>query len=197
MALLKIDDLRVRVGLLDTDLTKDVQITDCYTLALNIIEAYLDRKILRGTYTETFFNTKTALVKAWPIASLTTVGGNAPDSNLRIDKDKGIIFNVNWDNVELVYVGGWPDAEIPSVITLAMNAVFDELWVSMPGFANPAIDDTGESEIKKFSINGVTMEYFGSADKSTVTGQNAANVIPSNFKNLLDYYRRESLIGAG
>ena len=194
MALLKITDLRVRVGLLITDVTKDTPITDCYTVALLLVEDYLDRRILLETFTEQYTCVHHALVKAWPIDTILKIDGNDPPADLRIDKERGIIYNVNWDNTQLQYIGGWPDSEIPAVITMTINDLFDKLWATTPGYGlvSPVIQSDGE--VKKFSINGVSVEYFQSGEINTTS---ASSVIPVRFRNLLDYYRRESLIGVG
>lgn len=194
MALLRIAELRKRVGLLDTDLTKDIQLTDCYTVALLLVEDYLDRRILLETFTEQYTCVHHALVKAWPIDTILKIDGNDPPADLRIDKERGMIYNVNWDNTMLQYRGGWPDQDIPAVIIMTINELFDKLWATTAGYGIDTPVIQGDGEVKKFSINGVSVEYFQSGEINTTS---ASSIIPVRFRSLLDYYRRESLIGVG
>jgi len=194
MALLKITDLRKRVGLLETDVSLDTKITDCYTVALLLVEDYLDRRILLETFIEQFTCVHHAQVKAWPIDTVISIDGNTAIPELRIDKERGIIYNVNWDNTLLEYKGGWPDQNIPAVIVMTINELFDKLWATTTGFGTDTPVVQSDAEVKKFSINGVSVEYFQSGEIST---SSSASIIPQRFRNLLDYYRRESLIGVG
>lgn len=193
MALSKITELRTRIGLLPTDTSKDVKITDCYTVALLLVEDYLDRRILQETFTEQYTCVHNAMTKAWPIASINTIDGSPPPSDLRIDKERGIIYNVNWDNVMLNYTGGWTDDTIPAVIILTINELFDKLWLTTAGYGIDVGVINEESTVKKFTINGISVEYFG----NSISGSDTDSMIPSRFRSLLDYYRRESLIGIG
>lgn len=194
MALLRIEDLRVRVGLLETDVTKDVEITDCYTMAMNLIEDYLDRRILKSTYKDTFRHTHTGLVKAWPIESITTIDGVAPSITLKADFERGIIYDICWDHVIVEYIGGWLDPDIPPAITHAMNVIFDKLWYSVPGWGIATAAEPTSSEVKRFSINGMTVEYFQNENAGS---SSSSSWIPETLKPLLAGYRRESVIGAG
>lgn len=167
-------------------------------MALAVVEDWLDRKIKLGTYTETFFETNTVLLKAWPVTTITTIGGVAPDSAIRIDKQAGIIFNSYIDNQDIVYEGGWADADIPLPVSLAINAVFDSLWSSVPGFGLTQAVATSAGEIKKFSVNGISIEYFGdTTTSSSSSSSSSSSFIPEGMQEILKFYRRESMVGAG
>jgi hypothetical protein len=201
MSLLTISELRTRVGLLATDLTKDAELTQCYSIALAIVEDYLDRKILRGVYTERFFDVRyNALLKAWPVVSIDTIDGNAPPTDLVVDKALGVIRNVNWSNAEVAYTGGWLDADIPMAITLAISQVFDAIWFATPGFGLVKASAVASGTVKKFSINGVSVEYVDPTSTSSSSSGNSASdtgFITVMMKGFLDPYRRESVVGAG
>jgi hypothetical protein len=72
--------------------------------------------------------------------------------------------------------------------------VFDQLWYAVPGFGFVKSEEQAEGAVKKFTINGISVEYF-SADQATAS--NSGYWIPDRVKPLLDYYRRESLLGVG
>lgn len=194
--MLTIEELRTRIGLVATDVSKDAQLTDCYSMALAIVEDYLDRKLLRATYTETFFETRSALLKAWPVDSITTVDGKTPDVNLIVDWDLGVIRKVCWDKILVEYVGGYLPDELPLPLVLAINGVFDQLWFAVPGWGLVKAQAQAAGEVKRFSINGISVEYFQSSDGSASSGSGgASSFIPAAMSGIIDRYKRESLMG--
>lgn len=199
MSLLTIDQLRIRIGLTNTDSSRDADLLACYEIAKQMVETYLDRWLFKNTYTEQFFETRTALLKAWPLDAINLVDGNAPPADLKMDKGKGMVFNVNWDDVAVEYIGGFADADLPMPVTTAINAVFDNCWTSIPGFGLTRAAAAAVGTVKKFSINGMSVEYVTDAASSTGTGSSSGDygLIPTIMRGFLDHYRRETVIGAG
>jgi hypothetical protein len=76
-----IEDLRVRAGLLPNDATKDAALLAAGEVSLDLIEQYLDRRLLYSEYHEWDDKTfGTALLRAWPL-----------------DRGSGIyLYDTNW-----------------------------------------------------------------------------------------------------
>jgi hypothetical protein len=200
MNLPTITELRARAGI--TDNSKDAQLQSAYDLAFALIEDYLDRKLKLATYSEKFLDVRGFLLtKAWPVVSvdkLDTVAVTGFDSTYS-DFEKGML-KITQRPVTVEYQGGYAPADFPEALVTAINLLFDYLWASIPGFATAGGVTAGSGDVKRFSINGVTMEYFedksASGESAGLSGWRSANM-PEWITMLIDRYRRESVIGIG
>lgn len=200
MNLPTIAELRARTGVPDN--SKDTQLQAAYDLAFALIEDYLDRKLKLSVYTEKFLTrTCLQLVKAWPVASVDKIGGNVVTfDETQSDMEKGMLFFNSSYPIEVEYQGGYAPTEFPEVLVTGIGLLFDYLWDVIPGFGTVEGAATSAGDVKRFTINGITMEYFGdntsSGSGSRLSGWSSAN-IPDYITMLVDRYRRESVIGIG
>lgn len=200
MNLPTIAELRARAGVPDN--SKDTQLQAAYDLAFALIEDYLDRKLKLAVYTEKFLTRACLqLVKAWPIASVDKIAGNIVTfDETRSDMEKGMLFLNNSYPIEIEYQGGYAPTEFPEILVTGIGLLFDYLWDVIPGFGTAEGAATSAGDVKRFTINGITMEYFGdntaSGSGSKLSGWSSAN-IPEYITMLVDRYRRESVIGIG
>lgn len=86
---LVMEDMRVRIGLLDTDATRDADIIAAVEIATDLAEAYLDRKITYAADTEEFFcdANRGFLLRRWPVDKTAPITMNgqfigAPNINI-------------------------------------------------------------------------------------------------------------------
>lgn len=204
------DDLRVRIGLAAGDDSKDSLITLGLGYTLELVETYLDRKLLHldeDEYVGPGLHGR-FLVRRWPI-DLDTVMVSGPQTaihtpmNVRVNHEAGIVrFSGAVEGDTLHYSGGY--VELPPALAWAIMAAFDAVWSATPGMGATAGGGfvQGSGEIKKISVVGVgSIDYdvgvTATASSSESGGSAPWSIFPESVMAILDRYRRESVVGAG
>lgn len=177
-----------------SDNSKDNEITLALSLALSVVEDYLDRRLEYKAETVTLFRNKENiyLLRRYPVEMLGTVD-NGDITKAKISKPHGILFfTPSSDEFTLTYSGGYK--ELPPVIEMVLWQVFDTEY---PGIANPGTvaPDTGR-QISQISVPDVgTIKYESSGAASGVSAD--FGILSASQAALLDRYRAESVVGCG
>lgn len=186
-----IEGLRVRVGLLPSDNSKDLMIKDVFSASIGAIETYLNRILRFGNYTETFvhFAGKVVQLKAYPIERVdvvvAAVGVEPPYHVDKVAGDLHLDLFIRAHEFSVSYSGGY--RSLPSDIILAVVATFDNVWSAVNASAG-AVSGTGE--IKSISVPDVGTISYQSAGVSA-SGKAGVGYIPGSVIELLTKYRRE------
>jgi hypothetical protein len=185
MSMLTTPELRTRVGLNVSDASRDDSLVTCYTVSLEIVEAYLDRWLILKERTEYFHCKRRSIsLRAYPVTSiknLEQISGKCVDAN------RGLIHHACVHDFSLVYSGGYMPDAMPPVIALVINSVFDAVWQLTPGFGIESAEPS--DNIKAFTINGVRLEYANGG--SNLNQASATGFISPAMRDLLLFYRRE------
>jgi hypothetical protein len=186
---LTINQLRVRVGLTDTDAGKDAEIDLAFATAVDILEVYLDRKLRLGSYVENkihFFGTAISLA-AYPLAIDPTTSAPmvalSPSKGFHADPGTGFIHldGYTWEHkIEVRYDGGYDT--LPPMLMIAFLAVFDSAWGTM--FEGGV---TGAGVVSRITVPDVgTISY----DTGVSGGASDAGLIPAGVVSMIQPYRR-------
>jgi len=178
-----------------TDNSKDAEITLALSLALSVVEDYLDRKLeYKADETATLFRNRENiyLLRRYPVESLISID-KGDLSNAKISKSHGILFlSTAADEVELTYAGGYKT--LPPVIEMVLWQIFDAEY---PGFANPgSVAPASGQVISSISVPDVgTIKYESSGSASGISAD--LGILTASQGALLDRYRAESVVGCG
>lgn len=209
-----IEVLRVRIGLEPDDASRDADIDAAMAITLDMIEEYLDRKLLFEPDVEELFGPlRHILVRRWPIDAVTPIVITHYDgmgsttiyesTQFQTDRFNGIVHLCGYHQgfpLKIEYSGGLQ--EFPSSLEWAFLQVFDAIWASDPAFGGSAGGDVWtEGAIKKVSLVGIGSVDLGASSGGTGTGGDGISdpwsLISSPVIDLLNRYRRQSTIGAG
>ena len=179
--------MRVRVGLSETDGSKDQIIYDTIKTAIGIIETYLDRGIISDNEQEHFTHVDASAIQLYryPLTDGVTIT-MSPELKYHVDKKNGIIFfdgHVTEHTLTIDYEGGYLTDFMPVALHTAVLRVFDVLGLDFDTKAS--IGDVGG--ISRISVPDVgTIAY---ATKSAAgTGEN--DFIDNTTKFLLDPWKK-------
>lgn len=188
--LLKI--LRVRVGLDADDTSQDAAITAAYIGALSWLEAYLDRYLEPGTYTEVFTHIAANVIslKGYPVATINTIEDDDADPvHYHVEKKNGLIhfdgfavaheLTVNYDAVPV----------IDGALMLALLGLFDVVWGAFNSSSND--ESLGGGAIKAITSDGARVEFDVSGGGSAGFGAVDPNSgMPVAVAAMLHVYKR-------
>lgn len=192
---LTIEQLRVRVGLLATDATKDTLIDQAFAGALDAIEVYLDRKLTLDVYTETLthFFGAVASLRAYPLAmdpltyepvvSIQEAGMALP---FHADVETGLVHfdgYIRRHAIKIDYTGGYDT--LPSGLMIAMLMAFDVMWSSVNGGGA-----VGSGVVSRITVPDVGTISYSTGGGGGVTGYNDVGLLPSTVVSMLEPYRR-------
>lgn len=208
--------MRARIGLEPDDPSKDPQIDVAMEVTLDMIEEYLDRKLLYEEDIEELYGPlRHILVRRWPIdpvepvvVTITDGVGNAvsqPNNFIQSDRFNGIVYLGGYSRgwpIRVEYTGGFQT--LPSVLEWAYLQVFDSVWASDPAWGGTAGGGGFMmGDIKKVSLVGVGSVDLGSSSASGGGGTGGDGIsdpwslISAHIIDILDRFRRQSVIGAG
>ena len=180
--------MRKRVGLSETDGSKDQIIYDTIETAVGIIETYLDRGIISDNEQEHFTHIDTDAIQLYryPLTDGGTITMSPDNLKYHVDKKNGIIFfdgHVTEHTLTIDYEGGYLADFMPVALRTAVLRVFDVLGLDFDTKASTG--DVGG--ISRISVPDVgTIAY---ATKSAAgTGEN--DFIDNTTKFLLDPWKR-------
>ena len=225
MAWPPIEDMRVRIGLLPDDATRDADILLAQDISLDMVETYLDRKLMYEDDVEEFFSASMGhLVRRWPLdpdeeIKITGKGFGSIDGNyvwavgvneygaghyFAIDFEKGIIYSPSYAYgwpLEISYTGGFE--VLPPTLQWALLRVFDLVWASDSSFGNTSGSTVTTGAVKKVSLVGIGSVELDSGGSSSSSGDSgginadAWGLLPATVTSVLDRWRRESAVGVG
>ena len=194
--MIAIEQLRVRVGLLDNDASRDADILIARSYAQGIVEEYLDRWLDEGTYTEEFIHItqNTVSLKAYPIIAITSVQReDGSDIEYHIDARNGIVhFDgfVRDHRVVVVYDGGYGvQFAIPGGVEMAILMMFDHAWETFIKVAGSS--SVGGGVIKSIQSDGARVDFDVSGDSGSGAGIDPGSGILYAALGLLRLFRRE------
>jgi len=205
-----IEVLRVRIGLLDTDTSRDTDLEAAEAITQGLVEDYLDRRLEFLPDIETFYGGKAwLLLRRWPLEAAGAVDvtiHNEPVpmavEGISVDEERGVVHLPSWmcgRPIRVEYTGGF--TELPPSLLWAYMAAFDAVWSSTPGFGVAAGTlPAGGGEAKKITLVGIGAVEFDTGSSSGGTGGGDVEpwgIIPDEAVTVLDRYRRESIIGVG
>lgn len=209
-----VDTAKARLGIPDSDTSKDDAITACLAMGMAVAETYCDRGFQLTQEVQEIYGLyqRTLRTYRYPIKVVNSVKTISPGadpyevdpSTLTIFKKDGQIIasgGLSGTQVQIDYEGGYDP--LPVDLEWALWGIFDAIWYSTPGFG-VAPGDTGTAEpgvIKSFWINGVRLEYSTSSS-SAAAAVNAEKeelygVIPLPSVSVLSRYRAESALSGG
>ena len=180
-----LDTLRDRIGLQPTDTSKDTELTFAMELCIQLMERYLDRKLLIGDEVEKFTHVianKISLIR-YPLHSIASINGI---------KNIGYHFNeetgwVHFDGavfeheITVEYNGGY--TVLPGDLVYAALLIFDGVWGAIEGGATVAA-----GEISKVVLQDVgSVTYTTGGSSGSVSGGGA---LPADVMGILESYKR-------
>jgi hypothetical protein len=180
---------RVRVGLLITDTSKDIEIKGGIDFALAVSEQYCDRRFAWQVETSKFYLTSRAafVLERAPVTRLRSITSEnsiaVPSSKYKMHYNNGtLLFDSQFvtRELEVIYEGGYN--EFPADLRIAMWGLFDNYWAEF-GAGARAVD---VKEIQSVTVPDVgTVRYFEKGGSTVdLAGQSG-----SHFR-LLDFYKR-------
>jgi hypothetical protein len=178
---LDIEFYRERVGLQNTDNSKDADIEMAKQIAADLVDEYCDRWFAESLYTETFthYSGETIQLKAYPVAAINSIKGAS--FKYHLDAIKGLINVDGWAHnhqIEIEYTGGY--AVLPDAVQYATLMVFDAVWEGMQG--QGSVSTGGIKNIKAGDIS-ITYDSSGSSD-------NTGGAVPLTAIGILDKFMR-------
>jgi len=187
--MMTIENMRVRVGLSETDNSKDQIIYDNVDVAISLVEAYLDRGILSDNMNEKFTHVDADSIQLfrYPIVPGSVMMIDPAELKFHVDEKNGIIKfdgQIHEHKVTVDYEGGYVGDLMPVVLRTAVLRVFDVLGLDFA--SKPSSGDVGG--ISRISVPDVgTIAY--NSKSSAKEGEN--DFIDNTTKFLLDPYKRK------
>lgn len=182
-------DLRTRASLQATDASRDTELDAVFGVALELVEQYLDRKLLKQQDQEHFVhdNGGTYSLHRYPVASIDNDNGLV---NYHVDKAKGLVqldgYNGNHD-VTIDYTGGFD--VLPGPLVMALLDAFEGVWRdthSAPGAA--AVGGT----VKTVRMGDLSLTYAGEGGATGAgRGLSLAAYMSQGALGILDLYKRK------
>lgn len=183
-----LDCAKARLGITDT--AQDVEIQAALDTALDLVERYLDRYVMKKTMTETFLchSGNTISLSRYPVSSIASV---APETMRTVDMENGLIYfgcgggcsTGNIGDVVVTYEGGYDVGDIPPALLMALCSVFDNVWGQMTSGAAAV---GGISRITLQDLGTVTYESGASQSGGAAESPIGAAMY------VLDLFRRHS-----
>jgi len=184
-----IEVLRQHAGYAATDATHDAEIDNAFAIAVQIVEAYLDRILAYGSYTETAqrFAGTTIHLKAYPVDLVDmVVSGSGIEPEYVVSKEIGVVYLsafLRANDLSCSYEGGF--ITVPGAIQMALIGTYDNVWSSVSATTNVAA--VGQ-EVRAMSMDGMKLEYQNFSGGS---GSRSFGYIPAAMLPMIDPYRRE------
>ena len=188
--------------------TQDAQVQAALDTTLDLIELYLDRKLMYAAESASFYYVGEGSLQLprYPIEQVVSVNfanNNQAISQYKLHKTAGLILFggvMLGDQVDVSYAGGYKT--LPTDLEWAMFAAFDAVWQSSPAFGGTAGSGLvqGTGEVKKVSLVGVGSVDFdvgATAVGSTSSTGNPWGLLPGTVTAVLDRYRNTAPIGLG
>jgi hypothetical protein len=186
--MLNLETLRVRIGLLATDTSKDTELTAAMNTALAIAERYCNRFFAFGNQTETFVHKFGSAVQLHRIP-VTSISEMSPEHAYHIDADAGLIHfdHTAADHSFVIkYIGGYDVDSLPADLEWALYSIFDGTYASMSG---------GGATVAAGAIESITIADVGTVRYSTgakaVATTSAFGPVSPETAAILDLYRIE------
>lgn len=181
--------LRVRIGLVYTDNSKDTEIALAYNTALALIETWCDRKFERQDEAETFTHvtSNTVSLIRYPVDHIIQMDSNV--SKYHLEKKNGVVhfdsFEVEHE-IKIAYNGGY--ATLPPDLLVALYGTFDQVYNAQ---TNPG-GSVSAGNIKTVRAGDLSVTYDNSGGATPNSGGAFGGLIPLSAMSILDLYRRES-----
>ena len=185
---LSLETLRVRIGLQDTDSTRDAEISSALKTALAFCETYCDRKLILQHDKETFTHVSggTVSLHRYPVSrivSMDAVNGNSRSYHL--EAMTGLVHfdgHVHDHELTVQYDGGYfvtgmhdpvefPGelVEMPEDLLFAILQVFDKVWAAQSG-GGAAVATGG---VRSFRVGDISLGFDTGAAASSAASQGA------------------------
>lgn len=179
-----------KIRLKITDTTQDVEIQAALDSALEILEMYLDRKLMSAPETEKFYDVQghTISLKRYPV----TVKPTSTRAFEKMDMLNGLMHfagEILEHEIEVTYQGGY--MVLPGAIELALWSAFDTTWSYINPLASAPVSTTG---IKAVTVPDVgKIEYDVSGASASAPPAAGSDFIPffGNFMGILELYKRK------
>lgn len=188
--------LRVRVGLPADDTSKDDEITATYIAALSWMEAYLDRYLEPGTYTESFTHVAANVLslKGYPVEAIVSMSSDnydAPPVAYHVEEVNGLIHFDGYAVAHEIAVTYDAKPALTGALYMAFLSLFDSVWAQF--HASTSTDPVGTGAIKAISSDGARVEFDVSGSSSSSSGIDPSSGLPFGVAAMLHLYRRESV----
>ena len=168
-------------------------------LALQSVETWLDRSLELAERTETHEAACAILLRAWPVASVSSVtAGQAatviPADQYRIDMRRGILAPGYYWSTTVTYIGGLEP--FPPDLEMALWSIAAELY---PGMAAAGSAGTGQAVRRVTTPDVGTVEYAssGSSGEGRTSDRLLGGILSPAIEATLQRYRAESAVGVG
>jgi len=197
-----VDEDRMKV-LLGMDPAEDLTTDDLLAMAAAtaLIQGYVDRLLVAGTYTERHFGVRIGSLQLleYPVSAITSLrsGSNGDPAawpevtGWRLVRPTGIVLGVWGCDIEAVYDAGYDP--MPADIEAAFVATFKSVRTSMA-------DVNGASGLAhKVAVTGVgSVEYDYGGGSGSATGEvQPWGLLPATAVALLARYRAHGPLGVG
>jgi len=183
--LFDIEFYRARIGLAPTDPSKDDEIKQVLAVSLGMMETYLDRKLIKGDYTEVITHKagESIQLSAYPIDAIIDV--HNLNRKYHVDEPIGLIqFDGSTIRHQIIvdYNGGYDP--LPNDLQFVLMQVFDGVWYSVE---NSSGGSTGTA------IDKMVIADVGSISWKVPTDGSASISSPlAAYEYILGNYRRFS-----
>lgn len=183
--------LRVRVGLLPTDTSKDAELIATWATAMAMAENHCNRKFMLqdDSETVTHFAGYSYNLRRYPMVSLTSVVADrrTVEPSYHNDLHNGILFfdgRLCAHTLLITWRGGYDIDAMPADLFWALLHIFDAIWAAgnIAGGAGPSI-----GAVKQAKIGDLSISYETGA---SAAGEGTDGFITSSVANVLNAYRR-------
>jgi hypothetical protein len=185
--------LRVRIGLLPTDTSRDLEIQMIWDGAIVSLENYLDRYLRPGDYVETFTHIVRNVIslKGYPVTAVASIVNSfgADVMAYHVEPLTGLVhFDGTLISHEAV-ISYTANPPLNGIMLVPVLALFDTLWGGYAGAGQVAV---GGGAVKAISQDGARIEFDTSSGGAVASGLDAATSMPAAFLGMLEAYRRKS-----
>jgi hypothetical protein len=189
---LKIEDLRLRVGLANNDASRDAEIEFAKRSAIALMESYCDRKFPFETDIEqaVHYDGVTLSLRRYPVEKVTIILDNSASEfkDYHLDSDRGLVMLDEYavrHKIKIQYDGGYREGLWPDDLVLAFIQLFDQQMATGGGGGGLA---AGAIQSVTLADVGTVRYATGSAAESAASGQGA---VPAAVAALLEPYVRK------
>ena len=185
--------VRARVGLADTDTSRDAELEAALHMSLELMENYCNRKFAyEASASERFTHVSggTVSLERYPIERIDNIviaDGSKSAIGFHLEADTGLIHfdgHVHEHQMDVTYAGGYHT--LPFDLALALLMVFDGVWNGMSGGGSVAA-----GAVESATITGVGTVRFNTGAASDAAA--GGGLVTPDAIAILGNYRRVSL----
>jgi len=182
-----IETLRVRIGLIDSDASRDDDINAASAVTLALMANYCDRyfdEVVDGVQDFTHVTGESLSLNRYPVTEITSMLNNMGNefTLYHLGEYTGIIhfdYPVAFHTLSVTSTAGYAEGEFPDDLLIAYYSIFDQQFAAMESGAT-----ISTTNIESVTVADVGTVRYGSNDSM------GGGFIPPIAGSILDAYKR-------